>query len=177
MDRQGANDVLRALRTLWPMRFPESMDEARAKETVDIIEDTYFEFAAETIIKACRILASQVDGVPGWAQIRTEAERIKGETLKTRKSPAAFATDPEGWLYVRYTDGDADWIYNGRVHKWRNALWKGLAERQFKKPGWEEWLRRYMPQYATGEFCSRYKGELERQLKLDLEGGRGMRNE
>lgn len=170
MDRKGANEVLKALTVLWPMRYPETMSEEKARATIDVIEEIFIDFAGDTIIKACRNLAKTTSGIPDWAAIRAEAETIKAEHYKkpSTKRPTKLATDPQGWLYVFYEDGDQDWIYDGNHHKWRSESWQIWAEKVLNLPSMEGWTRRYFPKWANANLVNRYKDEIERQERMNF---------
>ena len=169
MDRQGANEVLKTLKVLWPMRYPETMTKEKAKATVDTIEEIFIDFAGDTIVKACRNLAKTTGGIPDWSDIRAEATKIKAVNYKKpTKRPTKLATDPQGWLYVFYEDGDQDWIYNGDKHKWRSDYWREYAEPILNQPSWEGWVRRYFPKWANKNLVDRYKDEIEKQEQMDF---------
>lgn len=171
MDRTGANEVFKALRTLWPMRFPARMEKANAKSIVDFIEENFVEFAGDTVIKACQQLAMEQDSVPSWAAIKEAAVKVKAQRrAELPKRAQALSADPQGWLYVIYEDGSCDWIYNGDKHRWKSDRAKERVETILNSPAWEPWVRRYLPKWASDKYTSRYQAEIEKQLRMAGQG-------
>lgn len=168
MDRQGANEVFRELKVLWPIRFPESMSEDKAKATVDFIEESFLEYAPKTVVTACRNLARASNVIPAWAEIKAAADKVKQQNRPPgRKQVSALTSDDDGWLYAIYTDGSCDWIYNGRTRRWRNAACQEKAERILSHPSWESWVRQNFPKWASPELLKKYEGEIEKQMEID----------
>lgn len=162
--------MLRALKTLWPMRFPEKMAKAKATEIVDFLEEHFVEFAGDTVVQACQKFALENDNVPSWAAIKQEAEKVKAQRrMPSQKRAKRICTDPEGWMYVIYDDGDSDWIYDGSTHKWRNRSCQEKVERILNDPSMEPWARRYFPKWASEKFMSGYQAPAEKQLSMNRE--------
>lgn len=168
MDRQGANEVFRELKVLWPIRFPESMSEEKAKATVDFIEESFIEYAPKTVITACRELVRGSNMIPGWADIKAAADKVKAANRPPdRKWVTALTSDNDGWLYAIYDDGSCDWIYNGTLRKWRSDRAREKAEAILASPTWETWVQKNFAKWASPELLKRYEGEIERQMEID----------
>lgn len=168
MDRQGANEVFRELMVLWPIRFPESMSDEKARATVDFIEESFIEYAAGTVITACRNLVRSSNMIPGWADIKVEADKVKAANRPPgRKYVTSMTSDPDGWLYAIYDDGTCDWIYNGTLRKWRSDRAKEKAEAILGSPAWESWVQKNFSKWASPELLKRYESEIEKQMEID----------